>query len=255
MTPPLLPYCGAPPAPADWLAAWNLDPVLIAVWSGVGLACAASPALRARDAAGRRTRAAFAAGWSIALVAWISPLCALGVALFGVRVAQHMLLALVAAPLLAVGLPARAPGARHALAAGLAFAVATWLWHVPGPYEATFRSSALYWCMHATLLASAVATWRVLLARDAGVAAPSLLALASCFQMSLLGALLTFAPAPLFAPHLATTAAWGLSPLEDQQLGGLALWVPGCAVFLLAGVAPVARWIATRERIAASTAL
>jgi putative membrane protein len=44
--------------------------------------------------------------------------------------------------------------------------------------------------------------------------------------MSLLGALLTFATIPLFSVHEFTTAAWGLSWLEDQRLGGLLMWVP-----------------------------
>jgi putative membrane protein len=44
--------------------------------------------------------------------------------------------------------------------------------------------------------------------------------------MSLLGALLTFAAVPLFSVHEFTTAAWGLTWLQDQQLGGLVMWVP-----------------------------
>ncbi|MDP2780641.1 cytochrome c oxidase assembly protein, partial [Devosia sp.] len=51
-------------------------------------------------------------------------------------------------------------------------------------------------------------------------------ALASATQMGLLGALLVFAPQPLYLPHLATTLAFGVSPVDDQQLGGLIMWVP-----------------------------
>ncbi len=43
---------------------------------------------------------------------------------------------------------------------------------------------------------------------------------------SLLGALLTLAPSQLFVVHYATTWPWGLSPLQDQQLGGIIMWVP-----------------------------
>jgi putative membrane protein len=49
---------------------------------------------------------------------------------------------------------------------------------------------------------------------------------ASGVQVSLLGALLTFAAVPLFSVHEFTTAAWGLTWLQDQQLGGLVMWVP-----------------------------
>jgi putative membrane protein len=73
--------------------------------------------------------------------------------------------------------------------------------------------------------------------------------------MSALGALLTFAPAPLFTPHLGSTAAFGLSPLEDQQLGGLLLWVPGCIAFLIAGVVPVARMLKAQDAPAVRAAL
>jgi putative membrane protein len=54
--------------------------------------------------------------------------------------------------------------------------------------------------------------------------------------MGLLGAILTLASHPLFAAHYFTTGAWGLSPLADQQLGGVLMWVPGCALFLWASV-------------------
>jgi putative membrane protein len=236
----VLPYCGAAPLPEDWLLRWNLDPVLIGVW-GVAACLAAWQAARA-GAKPSRFRA-WLAGWALVLAAWVSPLCALGVALFSARVAQHMIVMLLAAPLMAWGWPARGNAGgepRLALAAWLSLTAASWFWHAPAPYRATFESDAVYWAMQTSLLASAVAVWRVLFGPVARIAATSTLALATCLQMSALGALLVFAPTPLFAPHFATTAAFGLSPLEDQQLGALLLWIPGCAVFLLAGLAPVA---------------
>jgi putative membrane protein len=240
------PYCGPPPLPGDLLLRWNFDPLLIAVWAALA---ALGLWFARREAITPVRRRVLLAGWGLALAAWISPLCALGVALFSARVGQHMLIALGAAPLVAWGWPAR--GGRRAqtsaLNAWLFFTVASWLWHLPAPYRATFHSDAVYWTMHATLFASALAVWRLLLADPRNFALAPLLALASCFQMSALGALLTFAPAPLFLPHLQTTAAFGLSPLEDQQLGGLLLWVPGCIAFVIAGVAPVARMLKAQD--------
>ena len=67
-------------------------------------------------------------------------------------------------------------------------------------------------------------------------------------QMGLLAALLTFAPDPLYAEHLTTTAAFGLSALEDQQLAGLVMWVPGMAVFLV-----LALWLGRRSWFQIST--
>jgi putative membrane protein len=60
-------------------------------------------------------------------------------------------------------------------------------------------------------------------------------------QMGLLGAILTLAEHPLFAPHLLTTQAWGLTPLEDQQLGGALMWVPGIVLFLLTSLRSLQR--------------
>jgi putative membrane protein len=247
--PEALPYCGPPPAPADLAGQWNLDPALLLCW----LAALGGYELAARRGRfSRAERRSFRAGAGLALAAWISPLCALGVALFGARVAQHVLLAVLAAPLLARGWPwAEGGGARTALAACAAFAAATWLWHAPAPYDATFESSALYWAMHATLLGAAFALWRVLL-RPGGPARllATAVAAVTSLQMGLLGALFTFAPTPLFQSHLATTAAWGLSPLEDQQLGGLLLWIPGCGAFLLLVALSFAAWLRQQETAA-----
>jgi putative membrane protein len=55
-------------------------------------------------------------------------------------------------------------------------------------------------------------------------------------QMGFLGAVLTVAGRPLFFWHLTTTQPWGVSPLEDQQLGGVVMWVPGIALFLWAAL-------------------
>ena len=59
-------------------------------------------------------------------------------------------------------------------------------------------------------------------------------------QMGFLGALLTFGVRPFYAVHAFTTWPWGLSPLEDQQLGGIIMWIPAGAIFLAAIVAGLA---------------
>jgi putative membrane protein len=172
----------------------------------------------------------------------LSPLCNLSVALFSARVAQHVLLLTVAAPLLALALPPRRMGAGALAAAAGAFALALWTWHLPGPYVLTFRSDLAYWAMQGSLVATAVLLWRGLLVGAAARPDLALLAgLATAAQTGALGALLTFAPRPLFAPHGLTTLAWGLTPLEDQQLGGLLMWVPGGLAFALVALPALAR--------------
>lgn len=225
-----LPYCGAPPDPGELLSRFNLDPVLI-----VALALLAGAHLRWLGRAGHPWRAA-AAGWGLAAFALLSPLCALSVSLFSARIGQHMLLALVAAPLIALGLPRRGdPSGRVIAANAAAFAVALWFWHMPGPYLATFRSDWVYWTMHITLSGSALLLWRDLVQhRAAGGLGVLAAGAATSVQMGLLGAILTFATVPLFPVHFATAPVWGFSPLGDQQLGGLLMWVPGMLFFLIA---------------------
>ena len=222
---PDTPYCGVPPLPGG--IGWNLDPWLMAGLLLV-LAVAWGPAARGGD------RRWLAAGWAILAIALLSPLCNLSVALFSARVAQHLVLLIGAAPLLARGLclPRRAASPGGLAAAAACFAAALWAWHLPAPYAATFASDTVYWAMQATLLASAVWLWHGLLAGTAAHPEAALLAgLATAAQSGALGAVLTFAPRPLFAEHALTTLAWGFTPLEDQQLGGLLMWVPGGIAF------------------------
>lgn len=222
------PYCGPAPSPeALWLS-WNLDPLvlvpilLLTVW-----------AIRARSRAGIGAAA-------VLVLAFVSPLCALSTALFSARVAHHVLLVSIAAPLLALCLPQRA--ARGGELAFLAHAATLWLWHTPGPYGWALSSDAAYWLMEATLLGSAIWLWRAVLSPATAAGRAILLLLGVTMQMGLLGALLVFAGRPLFAAHLATAPLYGLSPLEDQQLSGLLMWVPaalpylGVALWRLGGV-------------------
>ncbi|WP_207477839.1 cytochrome c oxidase assembly protein [Arenibaculum pallidiluteum] len=253
-----IPYCGAPPVPGG--LEWNLDPWLLAVLSGI-LVCHRIGWLRSRRAGHPAPPAwPFVAGWAIAALALVSPLCNLSVALFGARVGQHIVLTLVAAPLVAAGRPglmliAFAPGhrsgaARRALgsmASVACFAALLWTWHLSGPYGATLASDWVYWSMHLSLFAAAVWLWSGLLdpSRPHVVALGSFL---TAIQMSLLGALLTLAPKPLFEAHAATTWAWGLTPLEDQQLGGLLMWVPGGLLFVAGSLVGFALWLRAMER-------
>jgi len=225
-------YCGAPPIPGGLLERFNLDPVLI-----VALVAVAALHIRYNFRGGRPTSCA-ATGWAIAAAAFVSPLCALSVSLFSARVAQHMILLLVAAPLIAGSLPDWRALARPAMlwGASVAFFVALWFWHMPSPYEATFRSTFLYWLMHLSLFGSGIWLWAALLRQHS----PQALAagMVASVQMGLLGAVIALASWPMYRPHYATAEAWGLTPLADQQLGGVLMWVPGCLLFL---------WVALRS--------
>jgi len=65
----------------------------------------------------------------------------------------------------------------------------------------------------------------------------------TALHTSILGALLTFAPHVWYPAYSSTTQAWGLTPLQDQQIGGLVMWVPAGLVYLAAGLALFAAWL------------
>ena len=152
-----------------------------------------------------------------------------------------MLLAFVAAPAVVLGLPHPPRGAANAqFPAALCFAAILWLWHMPGPYAATFNGALVYWLMHLTMFASALWFWSsILRAPRDRLAAGAAASLFTSLQMAFLGAIITFAGRPLYAPHEFTTFAWGLTPLQDQQLGGAIMWVPAGAVFVAAILLPL----------------
>jgi putative membrane protein len=241
---PSIPYCGTPPAPGELLTRFNLDPVLI----GMLLLMAVGHRALVRDP-NLRTRAL--AGWAVAAAAFVSPLCALSVALFSARVVQHMILVLVAAPLIAAALPAsiaRTSAQRLWITTAVFFA-ALWFWHMPRPYDATFTSTPLYWAMHLTLFGSSILLWRELLHHASGQTAVALAAgTLTSVQMGLLGATLSLAGRPLFDVHFLTAPLWGFTPLQDQQLGGVVMWVPGILLFLWTALRSLQRLFGVLER-------
>lgn len=236
-----IPYCGEAPGPDAWLGRWNLDPVLLAALALLAIALWWPTG---------RPRTALRWAWWLTVLLYVSPLCALSSAFFTVRVVHHMALVLAVAPLVAHGLApflARGltpPGAPQRVPLWTSTAIATavfWLWHAPAPYAAALSSDAVYALMQLTLLASAALFW-LAVRRAAPVAAIGAILLAMVW-MGLLGALILFAGRPLYEPHLASTLAWGVSPLEDQQLAGLLMWAPGSLAYLAAAIGIGWRWL------------
>lgn len=210
-------YCGPAPIPADLLSRWNFDPWALAVLVGLTLWAG-------------RTRPGAAAIVVLAFV-FLSPLCALSSALFSARVVHHVLLVVVAAPLLALSRPARAT-----TEVGLPFLLATaalWLWHAPLAYDAALGHMAIYWVMQATLFGSAYVFWRAVFSQSGGSGVGWVFL--AYLAMGLLGAILTLAPDAVYATHATAPTLWGLTPLSDQQLGGLVMWMPAGLPFAVWG--------------------
>ncbi len=227
MLPPLVAYCGPAAVPDDLWLRWNPDPLLLTALALLALWIARGRCANVRAGAGAVV---------LMLVIFVSPLCALASALFSARVLHHVLLVAAVAPLLALAFPQRRAGRLPLGLVVAANALILWLWHAPEPYTWGLASVPAYWLMQLSLLGSAWWMWRAILALPLP-SGTALVALAVTIgQMGLLGALLVFAPVPLYAVHLGSTAAWGLTPLADQQLAGLLMWVPAMLPYLAVGL-------------------
>jgi cytochrome c oxidase assembly factor CtaG len=251
---------------------WNLDPTLVlGVAALVGAYFYAIGPLRRKydlgPPAGDRQVAAFLAAIVTLVVALVSPLDALGDRyLFSAHMTQHMLLAVVFPPLFLLGIPAwlLAPLVRRpaALFAGraltnpfVAFFLlngALYIWHIPSLYDATLTNEALHVFEHLIFLATGVLFWWPVLGPSPELPRLSrplavLYLFLACQPMVLLGALLTFASQPFYAPYVAAPRIWGSTPLGDQQLGGLIMWLPTNIPYLIALSALFFQWVGERD--------
>jgi len=208
-------------------------------------------------------------------VALVSPLHALGAVLFSAHMIQHEVLMLVAAPLLVLGrpllfflwalpLPWRRQLGRvnknmqggwrvltHPFVAWALHALALWIWHIPRLFQATLTSDLAHTWQHVSFFGTALCFWWALLYRHRelqGYGVAVLAVFTTALHSSLLGALLTLAPTPWYPAYAHTTAAWGLTSLEDQQLGGLIMWIPAGGLYLLAALTLGAGWLRAAER-------
>jgi cytochrome c oxidase assembly factor CtaG len=270
----LLAHTGEPLAPHDLWTAWRFEP-------GTVIPLALSAALYARGARLRRgvrrsEMACFWAGWLMLALSLVSPLHPLGEALFSAHMTQHEILMLIAAPLMALsrplvpllwGLPlgwrqrlgrwsrgSTVQRAWHAISLPLAawtiHAVALWSWHAPVLFEATLRSEWAHAAQHSSFFLSALLFWWSLFFSGGGSYGAGVISIFTTgVHTSILGALLTFSRTVWYPSYTLTTRAWGLTPLEDQQIGGLIMWVPAGLVYLTAALVLLALWLRESDLI------
>lgn len=231
-----------------------------------------NPGSHAKDRAG-----AFAAGWGALALALVSPLHRLGGSLFSAHMVQHEILMLVAAPLLVWSQPAIAflwalpkrwrietgticrmravqtlwrlltqPATAWSL-----HAAALWIWHIPALFQMTLASEWVHTGQHLSFFLTALLFWWALLHGRQGryaYGAAVVYVFTTALHNSVLGALLTFARVAWYPAYGQSPAVWGLTPLEDQQLAGLIMWVPAGVVFVIAGLFLFSAWLRESDK-------
>ena len=261
---------------------WSFDPPLVlvidlAILYWVGARRTVTPA-RTRIAQ-RRRDACFYLSLFVLALALSSPIEILSQQLFWVHMVQHVLLLMVAAPLMVLARPwirlwrCLPLDARRALGRGLSrgpraaplrwlartvgspavsfvlFAAVLLAWHVPAMFDATLRSSALHACEHTLFFCTALLFWKQVIHSPPLRARLSdservLYAVGGMIVSWALAVVIALAPHPLYDyyAHLASRPG-GISALADQQIAAGVMWVPGSITFLIVVFAYVHRWL------------
>jgi putative membrane protein len=229
----------------------------------------------------RREVTLFGLGWLALAAALLPPLDSMSSRSFAVHMVQHETLMVIAAPLLVLSRPleawtwalaplwrrafaalARARWSRRAwgtitepLGAWSLHAIALWAWHIPVLFDLAVENTGVHILQHASFFATALCFWWSVLGRGSrgreGVAFAVLFT--TMLHTSALGALLALAPSAWYA-HYAGPGAYGLTALEDQQLGGLIMWAPAGLAYVVAALFTASRWLRPPLRTAGSRA-
>ncbi|HWC11594.1 MAG TPA: cytochrome c oxidase assembly protein [Acidimicrobiales bacterium] len=271
-----------PLPPLTWsgaLARWELDPVVLVGVAGAAVAyragCRAAARAHAPVPPGRR--AAFASGLAVTVVALCSPVAVYSELLFSVHMVQHLLLTVVAAPLLVAGRPVAVTGAvlpprrrrellrlrrapvlgvlGHPLVAWVTFAAAGWVAHFSPLYDLALDHSWAHVAEHALFLGSALLFWRAVLGAAARwrLSHPlRLLYLAVAMPQSTFLALAIWSSSrPLYPQYVEVAGRWGIDARADQRLAGAVMWVAGDLVLLGAVLAVAVAWASHEQRVTA----
>ena len=269
-----------PPTLASLLLGWHFDPLIV----GGLLASAIAWWLLVRRV--RRLHpghpvpvarsAAFLGGLATIALALLSGIERYDTTLFSVHMVQHLLLMLVAAPLLALAAPvtqllrAASPGVRgrwlmpflhshlvaavgHPVVAWLAFTLVVWLSHFTPLFDLALEDRGTHELEHAAYLVSALLFWWPVIGADPArrrlpYPIRALYVLLQLPVNSFLGMAILFAGSPLY-PHYATLGSpYGITALADQQLAGGLMWLAGDVAFIGAILAIVAAWMRHEER-------
>jgi putative membrane protein len=263
--------------PSLWSEPWSWEPAIVIPLCALAAVYVGGAVRRGNFDRLRWRHASFAAGWTTLALALTSPIHELGEQLFSAHMLQHEIMILLSAPLISAAQPgatclwAFAPRYRPAIGAWvqrieqsrpltiitaplnawILEAAALWLWHIPFLYQATLQSDWIHAAQHLSFFVTAVLFWSALygVGRSAmSFGTATLYVFGAAVHCSALGALLTFSSVLWYPAYAHTTAIWGLTPLQDQQLGGVIMWVPSGVVFIVVALALMARWLSESDR-------
>lgn len=232
---------------------WNFEPSVLIGTSLLilGYALSVGP-LRRRfrwgDAVEPARQLAFYVGSLCMFIALVGPLDVLGDKdLFSAHMAQHILLTFIVPPLWVLGTPGwliRLLFPRRILArmmnpfiAFIAFNGMMWFWHLPSIYDGALDHEWLHIAEHLLFMAAAVIGWLPVFKSELAEQMTPLRQLIyltpSMFSCTALAALITLSSVQLYRFYSNSSLQWGLTPLADQQLGGLAMWLPGDYLYMI----------------------
>jgi putative membrane protein len=273
---------GVAPEPtslAAVLTAWSFDAhvwlPLLGAWLLYGLAVRRVNEAHPHNPVPRWRTWSWYAGLGVIVLALQSPIEAYDTTLFSVHMVQHLLLTMVAAPLLALGAPITLllrvssadtrqrlllPVLHSRVLRVISFPVVTWvlfagvMWasHFSPLYDAALDNEALHVFEHGLYLSVSMLFWWPVVGADPSPwRLPHAARIGYLFlgmpQSSFLGLAIFSAPDVMY-PHYATLErSWGPSPLADQQLAGGIMWVGGDLVFLVAMILALWIWLRADE--------
>jgi putative membrane protein len=212
----------------------------------------------------------FFAGFGLIILSFASPLRFLGENyLMSAHMTSHVLILLIAAPLLVLGVPEITGNKyldpfselliRHPWLPWMAGVCIMWFWHIPIIFNRLFegRFANIFHNIHliSLVLSGILFSWPVLGPIKTKRIAPLNAVLylsAACIFCSILGLLITFAPSDIYTRynHIHDRFGFlnmirnenGISAIVDQQMAGLIMWVPGCIIYLTASMYLLMKW-------------